>query len=457
MRRVVRDVAFLMVLAWVGLNVSFLGTSDRLDKYLQDLINTHLGSFIYPHQPSPDITVLLLTDHVIGTQEMGGRWPARYDFHGRVLKAILAQRPKAVFIDFLWLSQRPEASGNGPQDGAFLIRQLENYKKKGVPVYLAGNPAVKKNWADIDHLVTWVSVPLTFHVTDFIARDYAPWFRDTQTAAFRIATDLYPQRFTHPPTETMDIVWGTAENPLNLDWLQGEATNNGALDVLAKGYAGVSMSVPYTTTLFVRDLLNPRDETIEAVDRKLRNYLHDKVVMYGANLEGINDLVFTPARTTLPGVYLHAMALDNLLNWGNGYKSESGATRTNALLSHELLSMLAVFPVAFLCALIHHVSSGRLPETSYRLQRLRACIHWAHSHKFFAVLLVSAGLVCWFGMVAWFEYDRLNYSASVVVGYLQVIALGFFVEKTALLDKAGAAFTTLKARLGMAEESKGET
>lgn len=426
-----------MCIAWAALNLSLFGASDRADKYVQDVINTHFTRLLYPYPPHPDITVVLLTDHALNTDLQQGRWPVRYDFHGRVLKAIWEQTPKAVFIDFMWLSQRAQNADGSYQDGTQLVRQLQNFKNSNIPVFLASSPAVRDNWKELDGLVKWVSVPLGFDVSDFVARRYPPNAKErptdedgVPTAAFHIAHTLC--RLPDKPTATMDIVWSAQVNGENHAWMFPDQAprTTGLADVLLKGHEGVAMDTPFNRTLFVRDLLNPVGESRE---ERLKYYLHNKIVLYGANVQGVNDLVFTPARSIQPGVYFHAMALDNLLNWGPNYKSDEG-TGTHPLQKHQWISLLAVIPAVILAVLLNHVSRqlGEHGEPVTRLQRL---VCWGRKHPYLRFLAVTLGLLLWFGSIAFFEFRFLNYSASVVIGYLQVIVAGFFLEWTETIDK----------------------
>lgn len=476
MRRVLFEVAILLLLAWAAMNLSLFGVGDRVDKYVQDIANTHFWRVFYPHPPRSEITVVLLTEHALTEAE--GKWPAPYDFHGRVLKALLTHRPKAVFIDFLWLSQRQYSPDGRYRDGGFLFKILREYRDAQIPVYLAGSGTTRRHWCEgppeavceMDSLVEWVAVPLGFDPADFVAREYPPKVGNMETAAFRMARDL--QLFSTPPEATMDIVWGRHRNEANHAWM---ALDNAALETSSaqkflKGYSGVSLDVPYTTTLFVRDLLNPRDVDADEVARQQRKLLGGKLILYGANLEGVNDLVFTPARNMQPGVYFHAMALDNLLNWGGRYKSEDGTTAGRVLLTHDFLSIIAVFPVALLLALFHHttrrlagrprpratpgqVKSGATVRS--RTSLMERLVLWNRRHMthpdsvFFAplrFLVLGALLWLWFGAFAWFEYSRLNYSASVIADYLTLVAGGFLVEKTRMLDRLIRTFHRIRKR-----------
>lgn len=469
-----------MLLAWAALNLSLFGAGDRADKYVQDVVNTHFGKLLYNYPPHDEITVLLLTDHALNTAEEQGRWPARYDFHGRVLKAVRTHSPQAVFIDFMWLSQRPQNPDGSYQDGGQLLRQLRAFKEENIPVYLAGSPAVRRNWPELEGLVEWVAVPLAFDVADFVARSYPPTGdfdtgtsteanisargdpgasvgerRKMESAAFRIARDRCArlQHASHPaPPECakpfpesistpMDIVWGSQLNEENHAWMHPDRAprETSYRDVLLKGHVGVSLDTPFSNTLYVRDLLNPVADSKEEIHRQQQHYLHNKIVLYGANLQGVNDLIFTPARTIQPGVYFHAMALDNLLNWGMDYKSEEGiggGTDASGLLSHQWISMLAVFPVIVLTALLHYTANRK--SACPKLSALSSLVAWGKKYPLLRLVPITLALLAWFGAIAFFEFRYLNYSASVVLGYVQVIVVGFFLEKTETLERLRA-------------------
>jgi CHASE2 domain-containing sensor protein len=50
--------------------------------------------------------------------------------------------------------------------------------------------------------------------------------------------------------------------------------------------------------------------------------MKDRIVLIGVNLPSSRDTVPTPIHERLPGVYFHAMALDNLLTFGDAYPTE---------------------------------------------------------------------------------------------------------------------------------------
>jgi hypothetical protein len=77
---------------------------------------------------------------------------------------------------------------------------------------------------------------------------------------------------------------------------------------------------PTLPTLAPTRLLHtaPGDETA------LSDLIRDRVVFYGADLLGGSDVIRPASHQRLSGVYFHAMAVDNLLFFGERYKREVG-------------------------------------------------------------------------------------------------------------------------------------
>ena len=70
---------------------------------------------------------------------------------------------------------------------------------------------------------------------------------------------------------------------------------------------------PYHQTLSMAEVGSMEPAQLAAIVR-------DRYVLVGAAIPGYNDLIETPVHGTLPGVYQHAMALDNLLTYGDQYR-----------------------------------------------------------------------------------------------------------------------------------------
>jgi hypothetical protein len=120
----------------------------------------------------------------------------------------------------------------------------------------------------------------------------------------------------------MQIFWGVNQNTKNSVWMDKGDSQDSALGMLVKGFSTMKYSQPYTTTVLVRDLLRPTNRTEQTAHADLKNHLFNKVVFYGADITGANDVIYTPTRQLRPGVYYHSMALDNLISFNGCYKSE---------------------------------------------------------------------------------------------------------------------------------------
>jgi hypothetical protein len=69
---------------------------------------------------------------------------------------------------------------------------------------------------------------------------------------------------------------------------------------------------PPVATLFASALLDPQEDP-SLDNRKLFDLMDGSFVIVGGNFRGSGDLVTTPLHTLLPGVYYHAVAMQNLL------------------------------------------------------------------------------------------------------------------------------------------------
>ncbi|MCY1530465.1 hypothetical protein D9M68_656530 [compost metagenome] len=126
---------------------------------------------------------------------------------------------------------------------------------------------------------------------------------------------------------------------------------------------------PYTRTLYANQLRDPR----------VAEVLRGKHVLPGAQIRGIPDLVASPVQGLLPGVYWHAMALDNLLVQDSGYWRSAPDSLGNVSLT-DLIELVLVL-VAGVVALL-------LPETPSKDS------HWTIrclSHYLFWFLVLCFG------------------------------------------------------------------
>lgn len=411
----------LTFLMWVFLNSTLFGISERADKYLQDLFNTYLATSVYPDDHQQDTAVLLLTDEVVDSV-LQGQWPAPYSFHASILDDLLVHRPRAVFIDFFWMNQHKPGAG-------YLVSVLLQYRDAEVPVYLAvpRDDWLEARWPELVGLVHPVSPHVVLDPADYLVRSYSQQVNGVRSAAFAIAEDEFGISAAH--RGPLEVFWGTADNPRNQAWMQaeGEPTNN-LIGTLLHGFESVSTPIPYSTTVLVRDLLNPVAETEDEALRALDEHLQDRIIIYGASLSGIQDMVFTPTRAILPGVYYHAMAMDNLLTWGDGFKaavpSRGGAEYAATLLTGLQLSMLLLVAL-LVCYLKLHSSKGAATETGQAMdqKKLRWSREWWREVSIKLAVLAVVTLGCAI------QFFVLDLSVAVWAGFLEIIGIGVILER----------------------------
>src|SRR5262245_49574102 len=93
-------------------------------------------------------------------------WPPRYGFHARVLRAIRANKPKAVVMDIVFEDKRDDATI------AALAAELDRYRAEGIPVYAATFGPDRPLRPEVGDRVTPVQVPKKIDPLDRVTRFY---------------------------------------------------------------------------------------------------------------------------------------------------------------------------------------------------------------------------------------------------------------------------------------------
>ena len=144
----------------------------------------------------------------------------------------------------------------------------------------------------------------------------------SRSAALAMAQDVAHIQVMqeHQP---MALIWGV--NNLNQERFAGwcQQARGGfsemappPLRALWSGDELLKPICPYARALTMTDLRSSSEEE----DSRLHDLLDGRYVMIGANLSGSNDMVTSPVHGEIPGVFMHAMALDNLLTYERRYK-----------------------------------------------------------------------------------------------------------------------------------------
>ena len=292
----------------------FHGISLHLTPWSQAIVNG-IVKFGYPPRGQADTTVVLFTEENL--RNLKESYPVPYERHAEVLEALAAYGPKSVLIDFAFVDERP-----GGVDR--LLEAICALDKAGTAVYLAGPPPVKTGNTALEVRSAFlekgcarpvsaqmdsahgVSGVLTYG-NGFPATKFLP------TPAFAMAAGSVGAPDKQEP---MEIIWGNGVHPVNERWMgcESEGPWRHLWHILRRDPLSVKLKCPYTRTISVVQLLD------SSSDKDVVEALHGKAVFYGASFQMVGDRVSSPVYDELPGVYLHAMAYDNLVTFGRNYK-----------------------------------------------------------------------------------------------------------------------------------------
>lgn len=354
----------LFAFAAIQIMLNPFGFSDLTQRYAQDISNLLVtGPYLYGDAGQKSVSAAIIDEDTLQTLQMP--WPWSYGAHARVLDALLEYRPKAVVVDFLFVDTRPDSTL--PQ----LVDEIARYKKAHVPLYFEGGIHLPYGEYPLRPELAKTGVPIldpTIPVYDGIARQYnvtGKCFDKTggmksgcYSLALEVFQDTYPQYRLEPLNGMMELVWGTRTDPHNAKWIS-VANEDGTrrscdsnIGPLRRFYlaffdpGAVQNPCPYNAQIPVVSLMAGSE------DPDFPNLIKNRIVFYGGSLEGAQDKTYTPVNGLLPSVYVHAMALDNLITF-KGKPEQNVITAFGATIPSNPAQMMAIIPVILILALIH--------------------------------------------------------------------------------------------------------
>jgi hypothetical protein len=247
---------------------------------------------------------------------------------------------------------------------------------------------------------------------------------------------LAERRAVAPPLERtfdqpLDVVWGSRPDP---DYVaitksisgkappcRGEARDWGGrlmeqmVGIRGAG-SGALQECLYTLNIGYDRLVS--GQGLQQQD--LTTILAGKLVLVGGHFRASNDWVESPVHGQVPGVHIHAMALDNLVEAGRGYRRNA-----NTFLDSDLLKSVLIFLLAFSGVFGVMVRNSLLDRAVDRGMepKLRAAVYGPLYLLMFGVSIAVLGFATWVG-VAWFHRSPINW-----IGLLSV-AFGFLLFAT---------------------------
>jgi len=430
-------VALLSGFAALQIVLNPFGFSDLTQRYTQDISNLLIsGPYLYPDSGRQQISVALVEDETHSNLQMPWPWP--YGVQARALDAILALKPRAVVVDVMFVD--PRKDDTLPE----LVDEIGRYKRAGVPLYLTGatdappgSPAVRKELA-----ATGVRIlDPTLLVNQGIVRQYPAsgqcfggkvQDQSCLSLALQVYKDLYPQTPLAPIRGLMEIVWGTRTNPINSKWMR-VTDDNGASHACGENLdiswsrriylaffdpGSVRSACPYTGVIPAQALLDGRE------DPDITALAHNRIVFYGASLSGVQDKSYTPVNGLIASVFVHAMALDNLISF-HGRPEQNVVSIGNVTLDNNTAQMIAIVPIILILAWMHmrRLRSRRVrPERGAMLEYLldkafQSAWHWLAFALALAIglaLTLTAGL----SVANWVEvvFVSVELAAMLLIG-----------------------------------------
>jgi hypothetical protein len=329
------------------LNFNLLGTASPGKRFSQDLVYAWFGNepWLYPRVPAaarpgagPHVLVVMVDEPALALR--GARWPVPVEFHAQFLAELEVLRPRAIMLDFLLIDPAPQP------DVCELLTVGARLRAEGIPLYLAVTR--REDLAPLDaaacrdangalihgtQVFTPVSVQRQADGSDFVSRRYpfeqraaadaAPG-SGLASAAVRMycdserAPDACLARLTRVAAADagFELAWSPEGDPFNQRWSHASCieTTSPLRAILNQPALPRESPCPPVATLFAGALLSPQvDPGLGAGNESLFAIADGAFVFVGGNFRGSGDLVTTPLHTLLPGVYYHAVALENLL------------------------------------------------------------------------------------------------------------------------------------------------
>lgn len=378
------------VLTVVAIAFDPFGASSVTSRHSQDVLNLVLGSR-YPQiyerlelmkdgASRSQIAVVLINETTLEkiTPKGERKWPAKPSQHAKMLEAIFAYKPKAVMVDMLFVDAFVGKTG------AF-ERAIRKYDAAQVPLLFAGVTGPKEIEKPLNSSMPMPAVlaeqlsepdllPVTkalwvlaeelenVHVTSaFVERDEDGGLRryplqgslrgigSTGTAAaqlYALETGEQPQ----PPEGWMSLLWSLNVDDVNRRWMNcKDITDSIPLRALRAFWSPKTLrqDCPSTATVPAVELLIPSS----ARDGDAKRMIEGNIVFYGAHVDG-SDTYVTPTNPSLPGIYIHAMALDNLLRMDGRYL-QTEAPFGPLRLDSDGVSLLIGAPIIALIAAVY--------------------------------------------------------------------------------------------------------
>lgn len=334
----------------VVLNINVLSLNAVTREYSAVLFNRLFGpsyadpvaSGTCPDRVEPGVpcgaAVITLRQETLKT--LGTSWPMKFFHHATILEQIRKHDPRAVVVDILFMDEQAD------RDPEWLTDQIAAYRQADIPIYFAAAgdasliPALEEELGEgtgADKVLVNMRAGELGGRRAKLAHDYFLTYRakvpgpngPAPSAAFEIHNRLVAKPRRLPEIDMagradLNLIWGAYPHDLNRMWLRctqplGPLTRAKELLVDPAALVQPCPSIPSAPAQALVSKLHPNAFWNDPQRERL---IEDRVVFYGSGLVGVSDVIASPTNGKLPGVYTHAMALNNLLSFGSDYKRD---------------------------------------------------------------------------------------------------------------------------------------
>jgi CHASE2 domain-containing sensor protein len=345
--------ALLQAGLWLGvLAVDPFGMSSAADRVSEGIF-LRLYPILYPAEWRDRIQIVMIDEKQLPlTNEIGasGEWPLRFEEHAALIERILALEPKAVFVDFLFDTEK----GRDPKVFEDFIAALP---PDGAPVVFAAYGNTNKRLVEPLQSLPFAGARALRGLVELTAPQNH-YQLDNGKGGLAAAAVLYNatagggDRVNGSHASDMLVAWGNTVPesdaalsecaPVTAD---PESRWRAFGTAIVSGLAGVVGGPEAARGPKSWERLQPcayhgeigARELFAGGDRLKR--IKGSYVFVGGAIAGTGDTVTSPVHGQLPGVFLHAMALDNLLSFKGAPLTPGGW----AAIPQVLLIFLAAF------------------------------------------------------------------------------------------------------------------
>lgn len=360
----------------VGLLLAYISSSLPVQEIAKRMTTRIYAPFLtlnYSTQGREAITIMTVDDADL--HAYGLTWPVSLDYYQRLIDRVMTFQPRAIFIDVLFLDNRDSLLIDK------LSRSTCRASDAGVPIFIAtmarsdgvlgdGKPSLLPA-SNVENTLfsarNSTGKPCVIPTLANIAPDKLdqsqwqyPIERNAESGRSSVALAMFchfnVDQCPRDLSEPQALIWGTRAAPTNEQTMISRNVAGGTSSIcrsqwhMSEAIPGLGLwqklithtpslpLCPYHQVIPVR-AFQYLDNPVAGYGfsaNEIRDALNGKMIFIGADLAAAGDNVVSPFHGRLPGVHVHAMALDNLIETRGRYieDGEFGShqgwnTRTN--------------------------------------------------------------------------------------------------------------------------------